>query len=137
MAASLFASLLFGWMEPRLDVCRVTVIDVGQGQCVLLQNREKSFLVDCGGEREERAADTILQTLLSQGITRLDGVVLTHFDSDHVNAVEGVLSRVSSEALYFPDIYDNNGRREELEALYENQITWIQKNRYFLYRMEK
>ena len=54
----LFACLCLGlclalgcsWAGPLTDGCRVTVLDVGQGQCILLQSRGKTFLVDCGGD---------------------------------------------------------------------------------------
>ena len=79
-------SQLYSWVEPLHDDFRVTVLDVGQGQSILLQSEGKAFLVDCGGDDSEDAADTTAEALLSQGICRLDGIVVTHFDKDHVGA---------------------------------------------------
>ncbi len=102
-AMSLCLCLLLSWWEPRQDQLRVTVLDVGQGQCVLLQSEGRSFLVDCGGSSDTMAADTAAAQLLSQGITCLAGVILTHYDEDYIGGVKLLLSRVSAKALYLPE----------------------------------
>jgi beta-lactamase superfamily II metal-dependent hydrolase len=48
-AISLCLALLASWAEPLLDDYRLTVLDVGQGQCVLLQSGGRTYMVDCGG----------------------------------------------------------------------------------------
>ncbi len=103
-AVGLCLALILSWSEPLLDDCRVTVLDVGQGQCILLQSEGKTFLVDCGGDSEEIAADKAAGLLLSQGISRLDGLILTHYDNDHAGGVEYLLSRVPADALYLPEL---------------------------------
>lgn len=90
------------WTEPRLDDYRMSVLDVGQGQCILLQSGGKSYLVDCGGDRAEDAADTAIQTLLSQGITTLDGLILTHYDADHAAGTKLLLERIPARVLVLP-----------------------------------
>ncbi len=108
-AIGLCLSLLLSWSEPYLDNCRVTVLDVGQGQCILLQAEGRTFMVDCGGVSDASAADTAAAALLSQGISRLDGLIITHFDSDHAGAAENLLSRVAADTLYLPDCVDEEG----------------------------
>lgn len=98
----LCAALCASWLEPVLDGRTMTVLDVGQGQCLLLQNRGRTFLVDCGGDDDARAADLAAETLLSQGIHRLDGVVLTHYDRDHAGGVANLLTRVDTDLLILP-----------------------------------
>lgn len=102
MAAGLVASVLGSYIGWRMDDCRVTVIDVGQGQSILLQTVGKSFLVDCGGDDDEVTADIVAETLLSQGVYRLDGVILTHFDRDHAGALPHLLTRIPAETVYLP-----------------------------------
>lgn len=99
LAAALAASVLL----PRLDQIRLTVMDVGEGQAILLQAGSEAYLIDCGGDGPARTADQAAQTLLSQGIFRLDGVILTHHDRDHTNGLDNLLARVSAERLYLPD----------------------------------
>lgn len=93
----------FSWITPVLDDYRMTVLDVGQGQCITLQCEGKTFLVDCGGDYAEDAADIAAETLLSQGISRVDGIIVTHFDEDHMGGVEYLLTRIDTNALLLPD----------------------------------
>ena len=95
-------ALLASWLEPLQDDLRVTVLDVGQGQSILLQSRGNTVLVDCGGDDDEETADLVAETLLSQGITRLDAVILTHCDRDHAGGAPYLLSRIDTDAIFYP-----------------------------------
>ena len=128
IAVGLAAALTASYVEPRLDNFRVTVMDVGQGQCILLQTAEGNYLVDCGGSDSEEAADVAAETLLSQGIFRLDGIILTHYDSDHAGGVPLLLSRIDADSLYLPDIRDDGENRLLLEELFSEKIQWIKED---------
>ncbi len=103
----LCVALLASWAEPLLWDTRLTVLDVGQGQCLLLQSEGKSYLVDCGGSTDAAAADAAAQILLSQGISDLDGLIVTHYDRDHAGGISGLLTRVDAELLILPPVYWN------------------------------
>jgi len=100
--AGLCLALLFSWAEPLMDDVRMTVLDVGQGQSILLQSDGKTFLVDCGGDFDDTTADIAAETLLSQGITRLDGLILTHTDRDHAGGAMNLLSRIQTDRILLP-----------------------------------
>ena len=110
-------ALLASWLEPLTDNCRMTMLDVGQGQCILLQSEGKTYLVDCGGSDAEEAADAAAERLLSQGIFRLDGVILTHFDKDHSGGMEYLLRRIPADSLFVPYCTDEEHVLEHLEPL--------------------
>ena len=129
MALCLCVSLAAAYVEPRLDDMRVTVFDVGEGQSILLQSDGKYYLVDCGGTSGEETTDLVAQNLLSQGIMKLDGVILTHYDKDHSGGVLGLLSRIRTENLYLPDISDDGSVKEQLSCKYENIISWVSNER--------
>ena len=95
-------ALLLSWYEPMTDECRVTMLDVGQGQCILLQSGGRTYLVDCGGDSDAYAADVAAETLLSQGIRRLDGIVITHMDRDHSGGLQYLLTRIDADVIYLP-----------------------------------
>ena len=101
---------------PKQDSIRLNVLDVGEGQAILLQSGDENYLIDCGGSSETGAADKIAQTLLSQGIFRLDGLALTHYDFDHTNAIENLLTRIPIDRFYLPDMEDKNDIRSRLES---------------------
>ena len=108
----LAAALFFSWWIPRRDDFRATVLDVGQGQCILLQSRGSSYLVDCGGGSGTAAADAAAEMLLSQGVHRLDGIILTHLDQDHINGLSYLLTRVETRTLLLSPA-------EEADLIYE------------------
>lgn len=98
----LCAALLASWVEPMVDDVRFTVLDVGQGQCLLLQSGGRTYMVDCGGDRDGETADIAAEALLSQGIARLDGLIVTHGDRDHAGSVANLLTRVDTDLLILP-----------------------------------
>jgi competence protein ComEC len=65
--------------------------DVGQGDAVLVRSGDVTLLVDTGPEPE--ALQVCLSTL---GIASVDLLVLTHFDEDHVGAVDILRGRVGT-----------------------------------------
>ncbi len=104
-AIGLCCALLASWAEPVWgSETQLTVLNVGQGQCLLIQNGGRTYMVDCGGDSDSAAADIAAETLLSQGITRLDGLILTHCDRDHAGAVENLLTRVETDLLILPPV---------------------------------
>lgn len=115
----------FSWFEPLNDDFRVTMLDVGQGQSILLQSEGKTFLVDCGGDDSEDAADTTAEALLSQGISRLDGIIVTHFDKDHVGGVVNLLSRIHTDRLILPDVEDEDEIGETLASATNTNVFYI------------
>ncbi len=118
----LCVAMLFSWVEPLLDDCRITMLDVGQGQCILLQSEGRNYLVDCGGDSDTSSADAAARLLLSQGITTLDGIILTHYDRDHAGGIENLLSRIPTKALYLPETADDGSISDSLRCCSVAQV---------------
>jgi len=99
---ALFRPLLFP-PDPNAGKFRLTVLDVGQGDCLLLQTPAgRTVLIDGGGANDEKTADqsdvgerVVLPFLRSQGIGRLDMLVITHPHGDHVGGLAAVLRQES------------------------------------------
>ena len=125
LAVGLLVTLFLSWLMPKLDRYRVTVFDVGQGQALLFQSQNKSYLIDCGGDNADMAADTVAAELLTQGIKELDGVILTHYDDDHAGGIQNLLTRVSTRTLYLPEISTSGNTKNELAEKYADRIQWI------------
>ena len=114
VVAGLCVALLLSWCQPVLDDCRMTVLDVGQGQSIILQAQGRTFLVDCGGSRDQQATDEAVETLLCMGIYRLDGVILTHYDGDHAGGMENLLARISADAVWLPRQSDDPELQQQM-----------------------
>ena len=78
-------------------------------------------MVDCGGDTDDGAADAAASALLSQGISRLDGLILTHFDRDHAGGVDNLLSRVQTDLLILPAVESGLADREDTQVLFASQ----------------
>jgi competence protein ComEC len=74
---------------PPPGTLRVTALDVGQGDSILVQGGGASVLFDAGVPE----APT-LKRLKEQGIKRLDAFVITHVDNDHAGGAPAVLSHI-------------------------------------------
>lgn len=114
-------ALIASWLEPMGDDVRLTVLDVGQGQCLVLQSEGRTFLVDCGGDSDAQAADTAAEYLLSQGIPKLDGMILSHLDRDHAGGAANLLSRVDTDLLILPEVHSDLESCTEGDTIYASQ----------------
>lgn len=120
-------SLFATWVEPRLNSFRLTVLDVGQGQCILLQSKDEAYLIDCGGDHAQHAATAAVNAMGAQGIRRLNGVILSHYDTDHAGGAAYVTSAFDVDTLYLPDIDSESAVRCGLE-LQNIPIDWVTQN---------
>lgn len=90
------------------------VFDVGQGQCIFLQNDANAVLIDCGGDEADYNGEQVARSLLTSGYTGMDALILTHYDTDHVCGAMQFLSRIRVRQLIVPDLPDHSGNRERL-----------------------
>ena len=95
-------------VEYRAAEFTFTMLDVGQGQCLVYRSGGRTMVVDCGGVPDE-AGETAARYLQSRCVFRVDDLVLTHFDSDHVNGALQLLRREQVGTLWFPDVEDEGG----------------------------
>jgi competence protein ComEC len=93
--AAMALALAGGWtLRPRAEPpppsgLRITFLDVGQGDAVLLQVAEGAILVDQGPPEGDVAGQ-----LRSLGVRRLAALVLTHPQRDHVGGAAEVLEEI-------------------------------------------
>ncbi|MGM7696594.1 ComEC/Rec2 family competence protein [Microbacterium sp. A84] len=85
----------------------IAACDVGQGDALLVRSEEQVALIDTGME-----PDLLSTCLNALSIDRIDLLVLTHFDADHVGAVSVVEGRVDT-VLHGPT---DSGQQEQLLA---------------------
>ena len=102
----------------------VKVLDVGQGQCVLLASGGDFTLVDCGsGNSWYGPGEIASQHLRAMGCRKLDRLMLTHYDSDHISGVRSLLARMDVDTLLVPELADDGLGGEILELAREHGVT--------------
>ncbi len=95
----------------------VVVLDVGQGQSVLIRSGDFLTMVDCGGDGTDNAGDVAADYIQALGRSRLDLLILSHYHTDHANGVSQLLERVEVSAIALPDVEEGDGLREEILTL--------------------
>lgn len=122
VTATLLCAIVFGLLD--VPSSSFTMLDVGQGQSILMQNGDFTVMVDCGGDSGDRDGEAAARKLISLGQRQLDALVLTHYDKDHTCGVEQLLQRIEVDYLFVPDISDDSGRREAvLSAAQAHDVT--------------
>ena len=104
--ALLLASALLVAAAPALPPAapaELALIDVGQGDAILIRAGDRSVLVDGGGARgRDLALQALLPALAARGIERLDAVVLSHFDFDHCSGLVDLSGYLPVAELWVP-----------------------------------
>ncbi len=90
------------------------MIDVGQGDCFLLHINQKNIVIDTGGKatKEEHVLfySTILPTLRSSAISKIDYLILSHGDYDHMGEADAFIENLKVKTIIL-----NRGRENTLE----------------------
>ena len=110
------------------NIC-LTMIDVGQGDSVLLEIKDKSILIDTGGSYFSNysiAKNKLVPYFKSLGIKKLDYLILTHGDYDHMGEAISLINSFKVDKVIF-----NNGEYNDLEldlikVLEEKNIDYYQ-----------
>ncbi len=98
---SLAAAVFLGAARYDADVNAV-VLNVGQGQSIALSWSGTYALVDCGSSNSWYARRNRSLSAPDHGLRKLDYLILTHFDEDHLSGVEALLARIPVEHLLVP-----------------------------------
>lgn len=78
----------------------VSYIDVGQGDATLISKGGFHMLIDAGNNSKGK---TVVQYLKNAGVKKLDILVGTHPDSDHVGGLDDVIRSIPVETVYMPE----------------------------------
>ena len=81
---------------------RIHFLDVGQGDAILLTSDDATILIDTG-DIKKAATQYIVDYLNSLNITRLDYLILTHPDADHIGGAPTILSTFEIGTVIMPD----------------------------------
>lgn len=126
-AACLLYAVYLGSLRYAYGSLNAEVLDVGQGQSVILSSGGDFALTDCGSlNRWYDAGDIASDALQSAGCRELRYLLLTHYDYDHVSGVLGLLERVGAEKLLCPPDGGDTDARAEILAAAEAHGTEVQ-----------
>ena len=123
IAVVMILGLLIGLLTGNFDRgSRVTFLDVGQGDGIVVETGQGAYLFDCGSTSRKNIGEYVLKPYLkSRGIRSLRGVFVSHPDEDHMNGVielleNGVDWGIVVEQLFLPAIAEER-RTEDFATL--------------------
>lgn len=98
----------------------IKFIDVGQGEAILIALPEKTMLIDAG---PTGSAPKIAQVLQELGRNKIDYLIATHPDEDHIGGMADVISSTQIGTIYAPNKTNNTATyRKFLAAIQNNNL---------------
>lgn len=95
----------------------VRFLKVGQADAIVITSAEHAVVIDTG---EDEDGEEILEVLRKAGVAKLDALIVTHFDKDHVGGAPAVLDGIPVgavyDAAYEPDSKRYRAYAEAVEA---------------------
>ena len=99
---TIVSALLLLSLHPPVSCAELKIhfIDVGQGDCILVQCDYATMLVDAGPQDAGHAVNEYLKTV--QGLSALDLIVSTHAHDDHLFGMPDALEGLSVGKVFAP-----------------------------------
>ena len=123
----LLAAVLAVWGFALAEASRcltITVLDVGQGDSILVQAPHgKTMLIDGGGREGEQTKgydvgrEVVLPALLARRVRRIDVLVITHPHEDHIGGLAAVIEQVPVGMVLDPMLEEQSPTYQELRQL--------------------
>lgn len=98
---------------------KVTFFDVGKGDAILIETENHNMLIDTG---YDRTSGVILDYLEKENVQKLDYLILTHFDKDHVGGADQILKQVKAGEILQPDYESDGGQYLEYREIVEEMV---------------
>ena len=94
----------------------VHFIDVGQGDSILIQCANHAMLIDAGDNSKGTTVQLYLQ---KQGVQKLDYLIGTHPDADHIGGLDVVITKFDCETVMMPEVTKENATYRDVVSAME------------------
>ena len=112
-------------VKPLLDFnTYVYFLDVGQGDSSLIYNNREVILIDTGGKDNIKVSDNTIKFLKSTGKSKINYLVLTHGDFDHMGDAINVIENFKVDKVIFNCGKFNNLEKELIKVLDKKNIKY-------------
>lgn len=85
--------------EITCDDLKIYFIDVGQADCILLEQNGKFMLIDAGNNDD---GELVVNYLKEKGVQKLEYVIGTHTHEDHIGGMDNVINSFDEDKIIFP-----------------------------------
>ena len=112
---ALFIFIIFLNLNNNITNCEnkmiVHYIDVGQGDCILIQVNNKNLLIDSGPSSSRK---DLLDYLEKLNIKKFDYIIATHPHEDHIGNMDTIIKRYSIGSFYSPKVISSSTTLENM-----------------------
>ena len=99
------------------DVLKVQVLKVGKADAMVLTCGGQTMVIDCG---EEEDGQEVVDYLEGQGIEKIDILLITHFDKDHVGGADTVVEQIAVDRIILPAYEGTSSEYSDFMLAVEN-----------------
>ena len=125
----IFIFIIFIFYKSIVLKPSVTFLNVGQGDCTLLRIFNKNILIDTGGivsfndkNNYDLTNNILLPYFKSEGVKRIDYLILTHGDFDHIGEAINLVNNFKVEKVVFNCGSYNDLEKELIKILNKKNI---------------
>ena len=93
-------------------------IDVGQGDCILIQVNNKNLLIDSGTTDSK---EIVIKYLKNNNISKLDYIVATHPHDDHIGGMASIIRNFVVAEFYAPKVIASTDSFEDMIGSLKNK----------------
>lgn len=104
-------------LPPVTGRLTITALDVGKADALILQTATHTVVVDTGNKGDGKEIE---QFLAQQGVTRIDTLIITHFDKDHVGGAARLVNRMEVGEIYVPAYETDSEEFSNFREKYES-----------------
>ena len=102
----------------------VTMMDVSQGDSIVVHVNNNTTLIDTGGNISYSYSDNIINYLKSQGIRKIDNLILSHGDYDHMGDAINIIENFKVDKVIFNCGEFNDLEKELIKVLDKKKIKY-------------
>ncbi|MDO4301165.1 MAG: DNA internalization-related competence protein ComEC/Rec2 [Clostridia bacterium] len=114
---------IFFYIFNKYDGFEAEFIYVGQGDCTIIKDDDKCYLMDAGSSQYSPKGYVILNQLQYENIKKINGIYISHMDYDHMGAILEIAGDIPIENIYISMYCDhNNNYKMLLNIAKENNI---------------
>ena len=91
----------------------VDFLDVGNADCIVIRTENRTTVIDTA---TSISSNIIFEYLNEKGIDRIDVLIITHFDKDHVGSASKIINNIKVDRVY--QTYKNSGAKSQYYKRY-------------------
>lgn len=111
-----------GNVDTEGELLKVSFLDVGQADSILINANNKYMLIDAGNNED---GEKLVMYLKSLGIEKFDYVVGTHAHEDHIGGMDNIIDSFDIGTFYMPDVITTTKTFEDvLDSLEKKNLNF-------------